>query len=278
MSKVYKPEIGRGPSLRPVLSAINTPYKLAIFLVPLLKSLTWNDYTINDSFSFAEEVYSFDCAHYLTSFDIESLFTNIQLEETTKICVDKFFKTKMINNNLTKESFRSLLEMGTLDFFFFFDEKHYKQKHRVAMDSPLVPTLANVFLWHFEEQWMSELPIDYKPTSYRRNLDDTFLLFLTELDVTKFLNYTNSKHWNIKFTVKRDEHNSLSFLDIKIGNWVIMGNFSHLFIESLYLVVFLLILKVFCPYHTNIILFPLWYITALWFALIIELCILKFWN
>ena len=139
-------------------------------------------------------MYSFDCAHYLTSFDIESLFTNIQLEETTKICVDKFFKTKIIKNNLTKESFRFLLEMGTLDFFFFFDEKHYKQKDRVAMDSPLVPTLANVFLSHFEEQWMSELPIDYKPTSYRRYLDDTFLLFLTELDVTKFLNYTNPKH------------------------------------------------------------------------------------
>ena len=123
-----------------------TPYKLAIFLAPLLKSLTSNDYTINDSFSFAEEVSSFDCVYYLTSFDIELLYTNIQLEETTKICVDKFFKTKIIKNNLTKESFRSLLEMGTLDSFLFFDEKHYKQKDRVAMDSPLVPTLANVFL------------------------------------------------------------------------------------------------------------------------------------
>ena len=144
LPKVYKPVIvPRCPSLRPVLSAINAPYKLAIFLAPLLKSLTSNDYTINDSFSFAEEVSSFDCAYYLTSFDIELLYANIQLEQTTKICVDKFFKTKIIKNNLTKESFRSLLEMGTLDSF---DEKHYKQKDRVAMDSPLVPTLDNVFL------------------------------------------------------------------------------------------------------------------------------------
>ena len=143
LPKVYKPVIGRCPSLRPVLSAINAPYKLAIFLAPLLKSLTSNDYTINDSFSFAEEVSSFDCAYYLTSFDIELLYANIQLEQTTKICVDKFFKTKIIKNNLTKESFRSLLEMGTLDSF---DEKHYKQKDRVAMDSPLVPTLDNAFL------------------------------------------------------------------------------------------------------------------------------------
>ena len=84
------------------------------------------------------------------------------------------------------------------------------------MGSPLGPTLANMFLCHFEEQWMSDCPIDYKPISYRRYVDDTFLLFSSELHVTKFLNYMNSKQRNIKFTVKREENNSLSFLDIKI--------------------------------------------------------------
>ena len=62
------------------------------------------------------------------------------------------------------------------------------------MGSPLGPTLANVFLCHFEEQWMSDGPIDYKPISHRRYVDDTFLLFSSELHVAKFLNY-------IKFTV-----------------------------------------------------------------------------
>ena len=63
---------------------------------------------------------------------------------------------------------------------------------------------------------MSDSPIDYKPISYRRYVDNTFLLFSSELHVTKFLNYMNSKHRNIKFTVEREENNSLSFLDIKI--------------------------------------------------------------
>ena len=40
-----------------MLSAINTPtYKLAKVLVPVLKSLTSNEYTIKDSFAFAEEI------------------------------------------------------------------------------------------------------------------------------------------------------------------------------------------------------------------------------
>ena len=74
----------------------------------------------------------------------------------------------------------------------------------------------DVLLCHFEDQWVSDCPIDYKPSLYRRYVDDTFLLFSSEMHVTKFLNYMNSKHPNIKFTVEREGNNSLSFLDIKI--------------------------------------------------------------
>ena len=102
------------------LTNINTPsYKLDNFLFPLLTPLTSNDFTIKDSFSFAEEVSFFDSAYYMTSFDIESLFTNIPLEETINIGVDKIFENNTKVNNLTKESFRSLLELATLDFFHF---------------------------------------------------------------------------------------------------------------------------------------------------------------
>ena len=71
------------PSFRPILSAISTPtYKLAKFLVPMLQPLTTNEYTIKDSFTFAEELQSFDSKLAMASFDIESLFTNIPLQET----------------------------------------------------------------------------------------------------------------------------------------------------------------------------------------------------
>ena len=62
---------------------------------------------------------SFDCAHYITSFDIESLFTNIPLEGTMNICVDKLFENKTKVSDLTKESFQTLLELATLDFLHF---------------------------------------------------------------------------------------------------------------------------------------------------------------
>ena len=106
MAKAHKPVINQCPSLQPILFAINTPsYKLAKLLVPLLTPLTSNNFTIKDSFSFVEEVPSFDCAYYMASFNIEPSITNIPLEETINICVDKLFENNTRVNKLTKESF-----------------------------------------------------------------------------------------------------------------------------------------------------------------------------
>ena len=98
------------------------------------------------------------------------------------------------------------------------------------MSSPSGPTLANMFLCHVEEQWMSHFPINYKPISYRKYVDDIFLLFSSELHVAKFLSYMNSEHRNIKFTVQREENNSFSFFDNKF--LIIVGNLTHQFIEN----------------------------------------------
>ena len=55
--KVYKASAGNFPPFRPVLSALNTPtYKLAKFLVPILKPLATNKFTVKDSFHFKEEI------------------------------------------------------------------------------------------------------------------------------------------------------------------------------------------------------------------------------
>ena len=68
-----------------------------------------------------KEVPYFDCAHFMAReiLNVESLFTNIPLEKTIKICVYKLFQNKMKVDNLLKESFRSLLELATLDSLIF---------------------------------------------------------------------------------------------------------------------------------------------------------------
>ena len=150
-----------------------------------------------------------------TSFDSEPLFANISSQTTINICVDKLFENKAEVNHLIKETFNLLTVIGYFRLFIHFRWKIYKQEDCVAMSSPLPPTLANVFSCHVKEQWMSDCPIDYKPISYRRYVDAVFLLFFSELWVTKYLNCMNPKHWNIKFTVEHEENNSLSFVNIK---------------------------------------------------------------
>ena len=57
LCKAGKDIIDNCPPFQPILSAINTStYKLAKFLAPILKSLTSNEYTVKDSFAFAEEI------------------------------------------------------------------------------------------------------------------------------------------------------------------------------------------------------------------------------
>ena len=69
------------------VSAIGTPsYKLTKFFVPLLDPLTYNQYTIKDSFSFCEELKHFSMNLIMASFDAELLFTNIPLQETNDLC------------------------------------------------------------------------------------------------------------------------------------------------------------------------------------------------
>ena len=92
------------------MPVIGTPtYKLAKFLVPILEPLTTNDYTIKDSFTFAEELQSFDSKLVMVSFDIESLFTNIPLQETIDLCAENLFQDRTHVDNLSKDSFCELL-------------------------------------------------------------------------------------------------------------------------------------------------------------------------
>ena len=88
---------------------------------------------------------------------------------------------------------------------FIFDGIFYEQSDGVAMGSPLGPTLANAFMFHFENIWLENCPAHFKAIVYRWFVDDMFLLFRTKNHVDKFKNYLNKQHRNIKFTSEIEE-------------------------------------------------------------------------
>ena len=66
LCKVHKDIIDNFPPFRPILSAINTPtYKLAKFLLPILKSIISNEYRVKDSFALAEEIFEQDSEFFM---------------------------------------------------------------------------------------------------------------------------------------------------------------------------------------------------------------------
>ena len=152
----------------------------------------------------------------MASFDIESLFTNIPLDETVNICVNNVFGDKKSVMGLLKKDFKQLLTLAVKSSCFVFNNVYYQQVDGVAMGSPLGPTLGNLFLVNYDSKWLKECPVQFAPKCYRRYVDYIFSLFKAKDHVKKFLRYRNSRHPIIKFTCAEENDNKISILDISI--------------------------------------------------------------
>ena len=62
-----------------VIKTLN--YKLAKTFVPILKSLSSNQYKVKDSYAFAVKIVEQGSEFFMGSLDVDSLFTNIPFEE-----------------------------------------------------------------------------------------------------------------------------------------------------------------------------------------------------
>ena len=173
--KVHKTVVNNILIFRPILSAINTPsYSLAKYLNAIFPPLATNEFIMKNSFDFAEEVFNYDHNLYMARLDVESLITNIPLEETIMNCVNDLSSNNFYSGKSSRKDLYELLKLATTESSFIFDNKLYKQIDGVAMGSPLGPTLANAFLCHYEKIWLNECPSQFKPVVYRRYVDDIF--------------------------------------------------------------------------------------------------------
>ena len=154
----------------------------------------------------------------MASFDVESFFTNIPLQETIDLCVKLLFNDKSNIDGFTITDFHQLLTITMSESLVLFDGEYYKQIAGVAMGSPLGPTFANIFLSYHEKIWLKNCPHGFKPVIYIRYVDGTFLLFPSKDHIENFRCYLNCQHPNIKFTFETEVLDivSILFLDIKI--------------------------------------------------------------
>lgn len=115
----------------------------------------------------------------------------------------------------------SLFEISLKQNFFNFDNNTYQQADGLAMGSPLSPLLADIYMDDFESKFiMNNNNFSNNIIYYYRYVDDILVLWNNDQDnLNSFVDYLNSCHTKIKFTLeKQNNNNSINFLDITITN------------------------------------------------------------
>ena len=151
----------------------------------------------------------------IASLDIESLFTNVPIDDTIDMILDETYNHPHLPPpKIPPYILKELLNVCTKEAPFRCPKGNlYVQVEGVAMGSPLGPVFANFYMGKLEKTLFSNSNI--KPSIYARYVDDIFVQVKNEeeLKSLKELFQSNSK---LKFTFELSSQSKLPFLDILI--------------------------------------------------------------
>ena len=119
------------------------------------------------------------------SLDLELLFTNMPLKEHINTCTNLLYHSEDVIRGINKSEFKNLLSLATQILYFIFNDVLYKQKDGVAMGSPLVPIVVNVFLSFYKVKWLEQCLKELKPV-FCRYVHHIFVLFESDKILSKF--------------------------------------------------------------------------------------------
>ena len=162
----------------------------------------------------------------MISFDVKSLITNVPLEETIKIIIDKIYKEKIIVVPLARLELESLLRLCTKEVEFSFNDELYLQVDGVAMGSPLGPLFANIFMCELEKHIIPQLK--KYVTTWLRYVDDAFVFIDSKM--TKIVCGKLKLDNKLETTVYRKPTNTdpyINWFSHSPNNWKV-GTFTNL--------------------------------------------------
>ena len=142
-----------------------------------------------DSSSFAKDITIYDSSLYMTSLNVEFLFTNFPLNKTIINCVSDMHNKNLYDGRLSKRDLFKLLVTASCESCFVFDYLLHKQVDEVATGSPLDPTLQIPFyaiVTKKKKKWFHNCPIHFKPVIKKRYVDHNFV-FLHLKNTSNFL-------------------------------------------------------------------------------------------
>ena len=169
----------------------------------------------SDSFTFIKTMQNLDNNPnvFMCSFDVSSLFTNVSLDETIKICSEALYDNSDLQPLIPRNVFVELMKSATSSVEFSFNNTMYKQTVGVAMGSPFDLALAIIFVGYYEEKSFSQMQT---PPTCIRYVEDTFAFFDHEAEADEFLTKLNCLHPFLKFTFVKEKGKCLPFFDVYV--------------------------------------------------------------
>ena len=166
--KIHK----EGNPIRPIISQISTPtYELSKTLDNIIKPYIPSKYMLKSREELLGILHSNTPQGQIASLDVTSLFTNVPVEDTIEIILDKVYNSPDMNPpSIPKEQMEKLLKLCTTKCPFYGPcSKIYIQKDGVSMGSCLGPTFANFYMANLENKVLKGN--NHSPEIYTRYVD-----------------------------------------------------------------------------------------------------------
>ena len=142
--------------------------------------------------------------------DVTNLYTNIPHHDGME-CI-KNILSQQVNSTPKNSRLVTLLEFILKSNNFMFNQDNYLQINGTAMGMQVAPTYTNLFRDSLEQKYI--YPHAKCPRIWFRFIDNIWGIFRgTEEELNSFVDYCNSFHQTIKFTVEYSKK-SITFLDV----------------------------------------------------------------
>ena len=174
--KIHKSQ--NDPPLRPIISQVGTvTYDIAKWMNSLITPYMPQKFTINSTNDFIKIAQTVKDPNFLAFLDVESVFTNVPVEETIEIIVQNVYQNAQLPPpNIPKTILQKLLLICTTKNPFKTPTNEiYQQCNGVSMGTPLGPTFANFYMCNLENKFFNNNP-QLKPKVYCRYVDDILLV------------------------------------------------------------------------------------------------------
>ena len=151
---------------------------------------------------------------FLVTMDVSSLYTNIPNDLGIEACREQLENYRAGSEHPTNESIIELLTMVLKKNNFDFNNLHFLQVGGTAMGTRLAPSYANIFMDHFERNFVYTYHI--QPLVWKRYIDDIFMLWDKGIaELQNFIDFLNLCLPSIKFETNISE-SEINFLDVKV--------------------------------------------------------------